>query len=453
MANGLATLRDFQIQGVRQIYRFNGRALLADDQGLGKTVQALSWITRIPKHRPVVIVTPASMKYTWRSEALSLFGIRIEVLEGRRPKRCRELPGPIIILNYDILKSWLPLLLRAKAKVVVFDEIHFCTNRKAQRTKAAIKLSEGAASVVGLSGTPMTNRPVELWSVLKIIRPDIFPVFQEFAFRYCKPKWTPWGWTYKGSAHAKELNKILRSECMIRRLKSEVAKDLPSKTRRTILFRLHSYIEYRKAESNFISWLQTVNPAKAMRARKSQALTRIGYLLRLVAKLKLPWTIRWIEDFFEAHPGKKLVAFTMHTAVIDALQEHFEGRCVVIDGRVKSRLKEEAKRRFQTHSKTDLLLGNWKAAGVGHTLTAAHNAAALDLPWVPGDLLQGEDRIHRIGQEHDVFMHYLTAMNTVEEKQMKVLRRQAVVLDQVLNGTAEAEELDIFGELLREMNV
>ena len=115
----MTKLRPFQLDGAKQIYAFGGRALLADEQGLGKTLQALYWVGKIKRHRPVVIVTPASVKYAWQSEAALHFNMRTEVLEGRRKKRVMQLPGPIVILNYDILKSWLPALLKAKPQVVI----------------------------------------------------------------------------------------------------------------------------------------------------------------------------------------------------------------------------------------------------------------------------------------------------------------------------------------------
>ena len=446
----MTPLREFQREGVRLIYQFRGRALLADDQGLGKTIQALDWIRRIPKRRPVVIVTPASLKYTWQAEASLHFGMRTEVLEGRRKKRMMVLPGSIVILNYEVLDTWLPCLLKAKPECVILDEIHYCKNLSAKRTKNVIKLAKGAASVLGLSGTPLTNRPIELWSILQIVRPDIYPSREKFAWRFCKPRYTPWGWQYDGAAHLDELNQVLRRECMIRRLKVDVLPELPDKTRRVVAFRLDSLEEYHQAQNDFLRWLRGISPARAHRAARSQALTKVGYLLRLVARLKLDWTERWITEFFESHPGEKLVALTMNTFVIDHLSDRFR-QSVIIDGRVIGRRREESVRRFQSNRQVSLLLGNIKAAGLGLTLTAARQAVFLDFPWTPGDLLQGEDRVHRIGQKKNVIIHYLTTLDTIEEKMIRVLRKKATVLDAVLNGETPSKDLDIFDQLLKEI--
>jgi len=141
------------------------------------------------------------------------------------------------------------------------------------------------------------------------------------------------------------------------------------------------------------------------------------------------------------------VALTMHTFVIDQLKERFPSS-VVIDGRVVGRKRDETVRKFQSNRRVNLLLGNWKAAGVGITLHAASNAAALDFPWSPGDLLQGEDRIHRIGQKKKVVIHYLTALGTIEEKLVRILRKKSDILDAVLNGEEDAQSFNIFEDLL-----
>jgi len=447
----MTKLRPFQIEGVKEIYKFRGRALLADEQGLGKTIQALYWIFKCKKRRPVVIVTPASVKYAWQAEAALHLNMRVEVITGRRKKRLMTLPGDIVIINYDILASWLPALKRAKAEIIVFDECHYIKNPDAKRTKAALELSEKASSVVGLSGTPLTNRPIELWPIIYAINPDLFPDRGKYAWRYCKPRYTPWGWMYDGASRTGELHRKLSSQCMIRRLKKDVAKELPAKIRKVVPFKLASYVEYNKAQNDFIEWLKEISPSKAKRAKKSQALTKIGYLLRLTAKLKLEWTTKWIEEWLECNPGEKLITFTSHTFVLKHLAKVFGNKAVTIDGSVTGRKREESKRRFINNKKVTLLLGNWVAAGVGLNLQVASNIAGLDFPWTPGDLMQGEDRIHRIGQTKQCLIHYLVAQDTIEAKQIKVLQKKSRILDAILNGTRKGKDVDMFNELMKEM--
>jgi SWI/SNF-related matrix-associated actin-dependent regulator 1 of chromatin subfamily A len=442
------TLKPFQLTGARRIYELQGRALLADAPGLGKTLQALYWVTKIPRRRPVIIVTPASMKYVWQLEASDHFNLRTEVLEGKDSGRTILSRDDIYIINYDILSSWLRELTRLQPACVILDEIHYCKSLRAKRTKAVLELTRDVPSVIGLSGTPLVNRPIELWPALHMIRPDLFPSVRHYAWRYCSPRWTPWGWKYDGAKDLHILNRLLKKSCMIRRLKKDVLSELPDKTRQVIPFRLPDRREYDQAEQDFLTWLRSISPARALRAAKSAALTRVGYLLRLVARLKLERSKEWISDYLESSP-EKLIAFTRHTFVIDNLYQEFGPQLsVILDGRVTGRWREEVRRAFQTNKRIRLLLGNLQAAGTGITLTAAWRIVFLDLPWTPGDLLQGEDRVHRIGQKHPVQIHYLVAIDTIEEKLMAILKRKASILDAVLDGKAQSHDLDVFDELL-----
>jgi SWI/SNF-related matrix-associated actin-dependent regulator 1 of chromatin subfamily A len=415
--------------------------------GLGKTITALYWVLKTPKRRPVVIVCPAGLRWTWQAEAALHFNMRAEVLEGRMKKRSRKPSGNIFVIGYDILDSWLPFLKKLRPQTIIIDEGHYLKSTRAQRTKAANSLVKGASSVLVLSGTPLTNRPIELWSVLRLVKPGLFPSRLKFAWRYCAPKWTPWGWNFNGARNLPELHRVLRDNVMIRRRKKDVLKDLPPKQRRMITLRLKSYKEYNHAQNDFLNWLGTISPSAANRAKRSQALVKVGYLLRLVAKEKLRLTIQWIEEFFESNPKEKLMALTMHTAVIDRLREHFP-QAVIVDGRVQGRKRVEAVRLFQSNPRANLLLGNWRAAGIGLNLQAACYGVGLDFPWTPGDLLQGEDRLHRIGQKRNVILFYLAAQDTVEEKLVKLLLSKSKVLDSVLNGKSHAKDVDIFEELL-----
>lgn len=451
----MTELRPFQIEGVQQIRRFQGRALLADEMGLGKTIQACDWVRRIKSCRPVVIVTPAFLKWNWQSEFHLHFGMTAHVLDGRRKKHQRHLPGDIVLVNYEILESWLPVLLKAKPQCVVFDEAHYVKTFEAVRTQASIKLAHSASvrSVLVITGTPMTNRPYELWSLLHIVRPDLFPDRSKFAWRYCKPRYTFRGWVYDGASNVKELNRILTEEVMIRRLTRDVAKDIPDKLR--IYVSLHlpekEMAEYREAEEDFLNWLAVRSPARAARAKKSPALAKVGYLMRLAAKMKRRLITQWIENFFEEHPGEKLVAMTMHRPAIDYQKKKFP-KALIIDGRVTGKLRHETVRAFQSNRRIDLSLCNWLAAGVGVTLHAAATFLGMDLPWTPGHLIQGEKRIHRIGQKNTCRIYYPILVGTIEEKVVRIHRRKAKVIDAILNGEEPDEDLtNIFAELLQEI--
>lgn len=441
------TLHPFQEEDVGAIYHFKGRALLAWEMGCGKTVAALSWIHRTPRCRPAVIVTPASMNYTWQAEASLHFGLRTEVLEGTRPTK--SLPGSVVILNYEILSHWLPTLLAHGPQCVILDEVSYIKSKETKRTKAALKLTARARSVVGLSGTPLLNRPIELWSILQAINPTLFPKYSKFAWKFAGPKYTPWGWQFKGATHTKELHSILINSCMIRRLKKDVLKELPPITRKIIIFKLPEHRTYQTAHDDFLRWIKNTMPSRYGKAKKSEALVKVGYLLRLAAQLKSQWICRWIEEFAENHPEKKLVALTMHREVIKTMHARFKNS-VFLDGSVTGRRRHDVVRMFQLNPKIRFFFGNIKAAGLGITLTASSDLVYLDFPWTPGDLLQGESRCHRIGQKESVMIYYLAAKDTIEEKLMRILHTKSQILSSVLDGKSDAGDLDVFNELLKQ---
>jgi SWI/SNF-related matrix-associated actin-dependent regulator 1 of chromatin subfamily A len=449
--------RPFQKEGVRAIYDFKGRAILGDEQGLGKTLQALIWISKIPKHRPVIIVCPSTAKYGWQTEAHTHFrGMDIHVLEGRRPKRVNRLPGDICVLNYDILSSWLPAILKADPQVIIFDEFHYLQSPTSARTIAAGKAAFGAASVVGLSGTPITNELIGLWAPLAIIRPDLFPSMYRFGWRYTKPRKFRGWWKFKGARRKKELRRILLEECLIRRLKKDVAKELPPKTHKIVPLRIFGKAlrEYRQCanKKTFLNWLRIkYDDGRANRAKRSLAVARVGYLMRLMAELKMDLMAKWIEEWTLANPGKKLVCMTMHTKVINFLHKKFPNS-VVINGKVRGIKREEAKRKFQNNTRVTYLFGNWKAAGVALTLTAAHHLVALDLPWTEGDLLQGQDRVHRIGQTKKVIIYYLMLMDTFEEKVFQILKDKTKVFSEIFDGKKASKDFNLLEALIEELD-
>lgn len=447
--------RPYQTEDLRRIYDFHGRALLAWDQGLGKTPEAIWWTSKIPKRRPVLIVTPSSVKYNWQHEAWHFFKLRARVLEGQGPKGDGKLvlKDDIIILNYDILYFWLKVLARNPPKVLILDECQYVSNPRARRTRAAKAVSMDCESILGLSGTPAMNRPIQLWAPLNIIRPDLFPNYNDFGWEYCKPRMTPWGLKFDGAARKKQLRRILLKHVMIRRLKKDVAPDIPDKTVKMIpvKFGPKAQAEYKRATEKFLTWLRERSPAKANRARKAEAMVKFGYLLRLCAELRMPKTIEFIEDFHKQNPGKKLVGLTRHRFVIDQLRDEFPA-CVVVDGRYTGRLRHEAVRKFTTHKKTKDLWGNWVAAGTGLNLQVASNLIGLDPPQRPGDLNQGPDRVHRIGQTKKVMVWLLYAMGTVEEKWLKILLKRAVDLKDIMDGESQSQATDAaFTEMLGEL--
>ncbi len=193
----------FQLEDVRRLHQMGGRALLAWPMGCGKTFAALLHIQRHPDARPVVVVCPAGLKFQWRKEAKKHIGMHADVLEGLNPSKSLPPREPkFVIVNYDILSvskhgsGWLEWLRALNPQLVILDECHFLGDMRSKRTKAVRKLCQGVPQVIALSGTPLTNRPKELFPILNILRADLFPSWWQYGHKFCGARRTPWGWSF-----------------------------------------------------------------------------------------------------------------------------------------------------------------------------------------------------------------------------------------------------------------
>jgi SNF2 family DNA or RNA helicase len=439
-------LYPFQEKVVQEINDFDGCSLIALDMGLGKTIVSLQWIKQ-EEAFPAVVVCPASVKYHWELECKQL-ELSSVVLEGRKPHPISD-NVDIIILNYDILAWWQKEL---NAETVVIDECHYIANPKTKRTKATKLLCKGAAFVLALSGTPLVNRPIELQTTLAILRPDIriFSNRWKYATRYCALKMGAFGWEMNGSSNTEELNKLLRKNVMVRRLKKDVLPDLPPKVRRVIPLPIKKREEYEYARDNFLKWLKSISGAKARRAAMAEQLTRMSYLLQLAAKRKLPYVIEWVRDFFQ-ESDEKLVLFARHRGMLDILEREIKVPSVRIDGSVTGRKRQALVEEFQAYNRVKLLLGNIQAAGTGLNLQAASTVAFTELTYRPAEHTQAEDRIHRIGSKGTAWCYYLIAHNTIEERLCELIQDKQKVISAVLDGGKVDGELDVFDQLLKEM--
>lgn len=439
----------YQREGVQFIESRRGRALLGDEMGLGKTAQSLVWLDAHPELRPAVIVCPASLKINWAEREARMWvtgSPEIVILKGKNGKTLSK--ADIYVVNYDILSGWVEELRKVKPKVVISDECHMVKSSKTQRTKALKAICKRVPHVLMLSGTPIVNRPAEMFNALNILAPATFPSFTKFAFRYCGARHNGFGWDFSGATHTDELHKLLIETVMVRRLKSDVLKDLPDKLYSILPMEIDNRKEYDAAANDLAAWLrENGEKAKAESAARAEALVKVEVLKQLAAKGKLAQVIEWIEDFLEQ--DQKLVVFAVHRAVVDALMDRFKDVAVKVDGSVSGDDRQKAVDRFQTDDSIRLFVGNVKAAGVGITLHAASNVAFLEFPWSPGEVQQAEDRCHRIGQKDTVNVYYLIAKDTIDEAICTLIDKKRKVLNQVLEGKS-SEDSGIFGELLEQ---
>ncbi len=449
-------LKPFQRAGVSYLLA-RRRAFLADEQGLGKTIEALAAIEAAGAS-PAVVVCPASLKLNWLRE-----------LERWLPQRsARALSGngsgsgaragsgggtqapaaDITVVNYDIVAARLQELCALRPRALVLDESHYCKNAAAKRTQAVQRLSAAVPRdglVLALSGTPVTNRPAELISQLRILgRLEEFGSGVRFGQRFRGP-----------DAHLR-LHWHLRARCFVRRLKADVLPQLPAKTRAIVPVELDNEAEYRLAERDLVAWLRSQPldlrelDAKVAAALRAERLVRLEALKLLAARGKLHAALAWIHDFCSS--GEPLVVFAHHREIQQAVLARFPAALHIL-GEDSAAARDAALQAFQTPAggeANQLIVCSLEVAGHGITLTRSSNIAFLELAWTPAKHDQAEDRCHRIGQQDAVNASYLLAADTIDETISTLLERKRALIGAVTDGRDEDEE-GVVEALVREL--
>ena len=439
----------YQLDGAKRLQDLKGRALLADEMGLGKSLQVILWLQNNPQARPCVIVCPASLKWNWQKELSIHAGWHGEILESTTPHKNGLHRPAIVIINYDVLKPWLPWLLTLRPQTIVLDECHMLQSRKTLRTRSCRILCRSVPHVLALSGTPLTSRPADMWPTLNILRADLFPSFWEFAQSYCDLKRNPWGWEWKGAKDLPALHKLLTNKVMIRRKKADVLTELPAKRRFVVPLEIKDRKEYTEAHRDLISWLRKQGKGQHRSAARAEGLARFGHLKQLAAWLKLDAVEDWIDNWLEESEGK-LIIFAHHRQVIHRLREKYSKISVMVWGDTPGKMRQRAVDQFQLDRRTRLFIGQLDAAGIGINLTAAEGVAFAELGWKPSQHTQGEDRAHRIGQARSTGNWYLVARDTIEERICRLLNDKQKVLDEVLDG-GNGEDFDIYNQLMEQL--
>lgn len=429
--------------------------LIADEMGLGKTVQAIALIN-VLKPETALIICPATLKLNWQKECNRwLTDVRrVHVLKSGDTFPTQT---DIVVMNYDIAAKYQAEIQAQKWGMLIADEAHYMKNPKAQRTKAILghgkkAVGVNAAHKIFLTGTPITNRPVELWPLVHYLFPRQFPDFWPFASRYCDAHQNGYGWDFSGASDLEHLQQSLRAAGMIRRLKSQVLTELPAKMRQVICLPSDSVSRPIRQENEHAKELELrVKGIKAEARRMKAAGNAEGYkdavsqlrkaygvafeemaaIRRELAVAKIPFVIEHLTDIIES--GEKVVVMAHHREVIDTLQEHFGLAAVKLYGGMSDAEKERSVSRFQMDDTCRLFIGSIHAAGVGITLTAASNVVFAELDWTPANMMQTEDRCHRIGQTESVLVQHLVFDGSLDARMAETLVEKMEVIGAALD--------------------
>lgn len=442
-ARGLA-LFSHQVDGIRWLA---GRtsAILADEMGLGKSAQTL---LAAPDRAPVVVVCPAVAKGVWRTETARWRpDLQATVLAGRGSFRWPA-QGEIVVLNYDILPAEDKIPEGVPAGVVLIaDECHNVKSPKALRTKRFRAMVGRALANSGrvyqLSGTPLLNRPMELYTILGNGGPSLLrESYRDWngfvaAFRGRREQVARgvYAWEFDGPAPGDMTAAQALARVMLRRRKTDVL-DLPE--------RIVQRIEVNDVDRSVYSLCDSVLSAIEARGMElEEVVTRatgggmpgfedISRMRAACAAAKIPHAIALVEECEEA--GEPVVVASAHRAPIDAIGSRPGWAAITGDTAASNRARIEAE--FQAGRLRGIAM-TIQAGGVAITLTRASRMILVDLAWTPGINAQAEDRIHRIGQKHTCHYMHLVLQHPLEARIWELIRSKRDLVDRTVEAAAD----------------
>lgn len=431
-------LKPHQVEGVAFFHANKGRCLNCDDPGLGKTIISLAYAHQSSGF-PLVAVCPATVKGTWKSEAKKWLGdISVHTMEGKSPEPIPR-DAKIVVTSYNLLDSRIDDLLNFPGKTLVFDECHNLANRQTATTKAATRISRKYKQVIGLSGTPISNRPKDFWPILHIIRPAEYPNFTAYGWRYCGAEYKPWGWQFDGASNLDQLAEEIKP-FVIRRTIDILAEEMPERNIRMELLDIDNREEYQEARLHFRRWMESKGKTLNKNSIKAEKLIQVSFLLRLAAKLKCRNLIRFIRDYREQYPERKILLFCTHNNLQDVLQRRAfrpDEPFLAIHGGIPTNKRHPIIERFQDDPECRMIVVKTRSAGAGITLTAAETSIFCELPWSASSFKQAAARNFRIGQKKEVDCIITAARDTIEHKVCQVLQDKQSLHDLLIDGTSK----------------
>jgi hypothetical protein len=452
-----AELRPYQQSGFNflcHLTRHRLGGILADDMGLGKTLQTLAWLTWSksfhPESKPALVICPASVLHNWRREASRFTPeLKVLVLESgaERHNLRKQIPEhDLIVTNYALLRRDLEALQRFSFRAVILDEAQFIKNPDAQISISVKQLK--AMQHLALTGTPLENRLLDLWSIVDFVQPGYLGTQQKFREKY-----------ESRGENAQDEQRIARRRLsakmrplMLRRLKREVARDLPERIEQRRDCDLGEpqrklYLAELRRSREQVMDAVTKRGVKASTIHVLAALTRLRQICchpELVGSDANSGKTDTLFELLEPllAENQKVLLFSQFVQMLRILEKECAARQIpthMLTGETKDR--QEVTQAFQNDANAGVFLLSLRAAGTGLNLTNASNVVLYDPWWNPAVEAQAIDRSHRIGQTLTVNAYRLIAPGTVEEKIWELQQRKAQTIADVLGEQGFARNL------------
>lgn len=447
----------YQKQGIAYALQ-KKRCFFGDQPGLGKTLQAIG-TSFIAKTWPVLVICPASLKINRQREWKKFTGKDAIILDDRNKNnwhRYYEMGCcDVFITNYESLKKFFvedfaggvtrSIKLKSVAslfKCVIIDESHRCKSSKTQQSKICYKLCQGKEYRFLLTGTPSINGPGDLIQQLKIMnRLDDFGGYKSFEANFMQGP--------RQASNLEMLNWRLWNTGFFRREKAKVLDQLPDKMRQVVNVDITNRKEYQDAEHDLLSYLaayENADDEKLRRAERGKVMVQMQKLRQIAARGKISAAVEFIQDIIDS--GEKLIVFVFLKEVVQEIKKVFPN-AVTIVGDNTSQERQDAVDRFQNDPKCNLIICNYKSAGVGLTLTASSRVAFVEFPWTFADCEQAEDRAHRIGQKNSVNCYYFLGKNTIDESIWDIIQTKKDIANDVTGTDDQVPEKTVDAMILK----
>ena len=447
-------LRPYQKLGVawlRYLETKDRGGILADEMGLGKTIQTLAWISlkRVNGEGPAIVVCPTSLVYNWTHEAHH-FTPELKVVAMAGPAR-KELfdslqSADLVVTSYALMRRDIEQYRDIHFTAVVLDEAQNIKNRNTQNAKSVKRLNHDAARLV-VTGTPVENTVADLWSIMDFLMPGYLGRYEAFKRTYEEPLSGP-----PDTGEYQDASERLHDKMepfILRRLKKEVAKELPPKIVKTSWCELTP--EQRAVYDRILieSRRQVTGAVHEQGFEKSRMiiLTVLLRLRQVCCHLglvedsqnaerpsgKMEHLLQILDEAMSG--GHRVLVFSQFVKMLGILRDELKTRGVpycYLDGASKDRMEQV--QRFNNDPSVPVFLISLKAGGAGLNLTGADEVVHFDPWWNPSVEDQATDRAHRIGQKNTVYSLRLITANTIEERVLQMQRRKRAIIDSVVGG-------------------
>ena len=449
-------LYQHQEEGIKFLLSRNG-CILADDMGLGKSIQSIVAALESGAKK-ILVVCPSSAKINWERE-INVFCDDTAIIEGKKWKEAK-----FTIINYDILKNFHTLvegrkqltpeeleavnrdLANVNFDLAIIDEAHYLKNNDSIRGKIMVELSVKhlIPKVWLLTGTPVANRPMDFFNLLKIIKSPLAQNWKHYAVRYCdgrqffrtlKSGQRKQIWLTDGASNLEELASKTKN-IILRRLKTEVL-DMPDKVITPMYYELDS-----KGRKEYEQLWEDYLQRRLLEGKKNgniqKDLVELVLLRQFIAAQAIPYTIEMVENAIEM--GRKVIIFTNFDEEQEILARHFGKIAVRHNGKMSNKAKQKSVDDFQNKAKIKVFIGNEKSAGVAITLTEATVVIFNSCDWVPGNNEQAEDRAFRIGQKNDVNVYYQLFIDTISLRMWNMLNNKKDVISIIMGDKKYSDD-------------